>query len=221
MKLLSVLAARSTWLFNLGDLNPKGLRLFPQITDALTEAYDFDEQPDDAPLAPGEKPAQPGIRFKNGVFDTEIGPVRVGLELFDDGVVAESSASTKVTNAFVEHVINWAVETFDLSFDPTLVRERIYGSELAVQFTPTLSAALSPLGLFSDVLSATSFNLPAQKFLPSGVSFAPASGAAPFSIDRRANTTPEANVFYSKAMTDTETHIRLLEQFEKLLSESG
>ena len=89
MKLLSVISARSTWLFNLGDLNPKGLRLFPQLIDALTEAYDFDDQPQDAPNAPGEKPSQLGIQFKNGKFETDEGPIRVALELFDDGIVAE------------------------------------------------------------------------------------------------------------------------------------
>jgi hypothetical protein len=221
MKLLSVLSARSTWLFNLGDLNPKGLRLFPQITDALTEAYDFDEQPDDAPLAPGETPAQPGIKFRNGQFETDQGPILVGLELYNDGIIAESSASTEVTDAFLQHAIDWAVQSFELIFDHSLVRERIHGSELSVQFAPCLSEVLKPLGAFAELLSNTSFNQPPQKYFPSGVTFATATGAAPFSIEKRANTSPEANVFYSKAMTDTKTHLSLLEQFERLLADQS
>lgn len=219
MKLLSVLSAKSTWLFNLVDLNPKGLRLFPQITDALTEAYDFDDQPDDAPLAPSEKAAQPGIRLKNGSFDTEQGSVRVGLELFDDGVVADSSASTEITDAFLQHAIDWAVQSLDLTFDHSLVRGRIYSSELSVQFTPRLSEALKPLGAFAQVLSNIPFSLPPQECFPSGISFGTANGAAPFAIEKRANTAPDANVFYSKALTDTKTHMSLLEQFERLLAE--
>jgi hypothetical protein len=218
MKLLSVLAARSTWLFNLVDLNPKGLRLFPEITDALREAYDFDDQPDDAPLTPGEKPMQPGIKFKNGQFQTDTGSIRVALEIFDDGVIAESSASTEVTDAFLTHVIDWVVQSYELTFDPGLVRERIHGSELSVQFTPRLSEALKPLGAFAELLSSVSFNLPPQTYYPSGVSFSTATGAAPFSIEKRANTSPDANVFYSKAMTDTKTHLALLDKFERLLT---
>ena len=217
MKLLSVISARSTWLFNLADLNPKGRLLFPQLTDALTEAYDFDDQPEGAPIAPGE-PSQPGIKFKNGRFETNDGPIRVALELFDDGIVAESAASTDVTNALVQHVIEWAVKSFDLSFDQSQVRERILGSELAVQFTPRLADAMKPLGAFAELLSNTSLNLPQQKYFPSGVTFSTAAGTAPFSIEKRANTSPEANIFYSKAMTDTKTHLSLLEQFERLLA---
>ena len=218
MKLLSVLSARSTWLFNLGDLNPKGLRLFPDLIDAITEAYDFDEQPEDAPLSPGEKPSQPGIKFKNGQFHTEDGAIRVGLELYDDGVIAESAARTGVTKAFLEHAINWAVESFGLTFDPSLVKQKIHTSELVVQFEPRLADSLKPLGAFAALLSETSFNAPPQKCFPSGITFGTPTGVSPFSIEMRANTPLDANAFYCKAGTETSTHIQLLTRLEELLS---
>jgi hypothetical protein len=41
-----------------------------------------------------------------------------------------------------------------------------------------------------------------------------------FTIERRANTPIEANVFYSKAAMDTALHVRMLGEFEKLLVEA-
>ena len=217
MKLLSVISARSTWLFNLADLNPKGIRLFPQMTEALTEAYDFDDQPDDAPLAPGDTPSQPGLKFRNGMFDTEQGPVRVALELYDDGIIADSAATTDITNRFLQHVIDWAAKSFDLTFDSSLITNRIYGSEVTVQLSSHLAQTLKPLGAFSELLSKTSFSQPPQKYFATGLNFTTASGSAPFAIEKRANTAPEVNVFYSKAMTDTTTHLKLLEQLDQML----
>ena len=140
------------------------------------------------------------------------------MELYDDGVIAESAGSTEITNAFLEHVINWAVESFGLTFDPNLVRQKMHTSELAVQFAPSLAGSLRPLGAFADLLSEKSFNAPPQKCFLSGITFGISTGVSPFSIETRANTPPDANVFYSKAGTDTSTHIQLLTRLEELLS---
>ena len=195
MKCLSVISARCTWLFNLNELNPKGLRLFPQLTDALTEAYDFDDQPDDAPLEPGTDKAQPGLKFKNGQFEIGDGAVRVALELYDDGIIGESAVSTEVTSLFLQHAIDWATKSFELTFDHQLITNRIHGSEVVVQFSSRLSEALQPLSAFADLLSETAFSRPLQNYFPSGVTFEAAGGGAPFTIEKRANTPSEATFF--------------------------
>lgn len=218
MEQLAIASAKSIWLVNLAELNPKGLRLFPNLTNALTDLYDFDEQPDDAPTVPGTS-SQPGIKFKNGQFETEQGAVRVSLELYDDGIVADSSVSTEVTNLFIQHAIDWATTAFGLKFSPSLVMNQLYASEVVVKLTSRFSERLKPLSTFADLLSGNSFGAPPQAFFPSGVTFATASGGAPFTIERRANTPLDANVFYSKAAIDTSTHLKLLADFDRMLGE--
>jgi hypothetical protein len=219
MKPIVVIAARCTWLFNLTDMNPKGLKLFPFLTEALTDKYDFDAQPDDA-TTERTKSSEPGIKFKNGQFESPEGTVRVSLELFDDGIVAESPVSTEVTELFMQDAINWATTSFGLVFDPALVKNRIYISEIVVQFTSRLPESLKPLRLFAELLSGTPFgNSAPQPYYPSEITFATAAGATPFSIQKRANSPIEANVFYSRAAVDTPTHLRLLDEFDRMLGE--
>ena len=125
MEAVSIVSAKSIWLMNLSDLNPKGLRLFPDLSDALVAMYDFDEQPDNAPTALGNT-TQPGVKFENGQFETDNGTVRVGLDLYADGIVADTSVSTEVTDAFVSHALNWATSSFGLKYDPRLLMKRMY-----------------------------------------------------------------------------------------------
>ena len=49
MKVLNVVAARSTWLFDVADLNPKGKSLFPELIDWLKDNYHFKKAPESAP----------------------------------------------------------------------------------------------------------------------------------------------------------------------------
>lgn len=222
MELITIVSAKVVWIINTSDLNPKGVRLFPDLTDALTDTFDFDEQPDDAPITPSSA-SQPGIKFKNGRFETDQGAIKVGLEIYDDGFVAESSSSTEVTERFLKYALDWATTTFGLRFNPDFVMKRIYASELVIRFECPLSTSISPLFSFARLLSDATSSVVSQPFSLSGLTFAsqPLTGStAPmvFTIERRTNTHPDANVFYTKAPLTTETHIRLMGQFDELLA---
>jgi hypothetical protein len=214
VELLSVASAKSIWLMNLAELNPKGLRLFPNLSDALTDLYDFEEQADDAPTLPGNA-SQSGIKFKNGQFETERGFVRVGLEVYDDGLVAETSVSTEVSDKFITHALDWASTAFSLRYNPSLLMNRIYWSEVVVKFGSPISKGLISLNAFAEILSQNTKGNP--EYSPSGITFTTSGSANTFTIERRANTPIEANVFYSKAPMDTAMHLGLLAEFEKLL----
>ena len=219
MKHLATVAARSTWLFNMLELNPKGQRLFPYLTDALTEQYDFDDQPEPSTDATSSD-KQVGTKFKNGQFDSKSGPVVVSLDLYDDGLAAVTSHSSEVTDEFIRHAISWAESTFSLKFDPSLVVNRIYVSEVVVKLSGSLADRLKPLGAFADLLSSHSFGKPPQPFSPSGITFTSGDGSTTFTLDRRTNTPVSANVFYSRALTDTATHLTLLSDLEQILGGS-
>lgn len=217
METISIVSAKSIWLMNLADINPKGLRLFPDLSDALVEAYDFDEQPDDAPTTLGNT-TQPSIKFENGQFDTPNGVVRVGLELYADGIVADTSISTDITDAFVQHALNWGNATFGLNYDPRLLMKKMYASEVVVRLNSSFSKHLTPLNAFAELLTKA---IPGgQRYAPIGVNFSSVAPTPnPFFIERRANTPIDSNVFYSKASIDTALHLKLLGEFDALLGQ--
>jgi hypothetical protein len=213
MEVLSVLSAKSIWLTNLSELNPKGLRLFPNLSDALTDMYDFDEQPEDAPIKPGATPDL-GIHFRNGQFETDDGFVKVGLDVFDDGFVADTSVSTDVTEKFLEHVLNWAM-TFGLKFNRGLLFNKIFVSEIVVKFSGPVLQRFESLNMFSELLSENAPNIvQGLKFAPSSLTFAANIGSQQFTIERRNNTPIDANVFFSKSNMRTSSHLKMLQDFE-------
>jgi hypothetical protein len=215
MEVLSVLAAKSIWLTNLTELNPKGLRLFPNLSDSLTDMYDFDEQPEDAPIKPGATP-DAGIHFRNGQFETDEGFIRVALDVFDDGFVGNTSASTDVTEKFLEHVLNWAT-SFGLKFNRGLLFNKLFVSEIVVKFSGPVLYKFESLKTFSELLSKNAQNIvQGQEFAPSSLVFAANVGTQQFSIDRRNNTPIGENVFYSKSNMQTSTHVKMLQDFEDL-----
>ena len=119
MELITVVSAKAIWLINTIDLYPKGLRILPQLTDALLEKYDFDEPAEDA-----AKPAN-SIKLKNGFFEKDGDAYRVGLEIYDDGFVGDSASSTALTEEFLAHALDWAKATFQIKFDPSLMTRKI------------------------------------------------------------------------------------------------
>jgi hypothetical protein len=218
MELINVASAKAIWLINATDMNPKGLRILPQLTDALVENYDFDDTPD-------PQPGQNGIKLKEGMFDKEGQVYRVGLEIYDDGFVAESAHSTDLTEAFMLHALEWAKVNFPIRFEPHFVWRKMYYSEIVVRFSSPLAAACSALAEFSQVLSQSPAAPGTDGYMLTALTFSartPPAGANPKTvvIERRVNSGPDANMFYCKAPVKTDEFIKLLENFDDLLSGS-
>ncbi len=218
MELISVIAARSIWLVNTSDLNPKGLRLLPQLTDALVDAYDFDDPAD-------ETPSPKGVMLRNGVFVKGEEEYRVGMDIYDDGFVGESAASTALTDEFLEHVIEWAKASFELKFSPDLLRRKVYHSEVVVRFRNPVAAAFHAFAKFSELLTQRIDAPGGEGFILNTLAFGTrmpvGNNTSTLTIERRINVNADANIFFCKGPLRTEALIEILSEFDELLESSA
>jgi hypothetical protein len=220
VRVLSVVAARSTWLFDLADLNPKGKSLFPEIIDWLKETYNFAEAPESAAKVDDKN----GLPLKKGEFQArEEVFVDVELTLYNDGLIANSSSSTEDTDKFLDNVVTSAVAEFSLTFDPSMVRRKLYLSELNVRLDNPLVNLNPKLAHFAENLSSVCKDAIVQPFEVGGLALwtdvtNSVYKTPPFLIERKLNAPFRENRFYSKAPLRTDEHITILKELEDLLA---
>ncbi len=149
----------------------------------------------------------------------------VQLTIFNDGLVARSSSSTEDTDKFLENVVSSAVTEFSLTFDPSMVRRRIYLSELMIRLDKPLWSINPKLTTFADKLSALCSSTSPLHFEVGGIAFwadtaFSVTKTSPFLIERKINAPFNENRFYAKAPLETARHIALLGEFEDILASS-
>src|SRR5580700_6281661 len=161
MKLISVGSARSIWLFDINDLNPRGKDVNAELLDWLKEAYFFDK----APTSPNDlDPEKRSLKFERGRFQIkEEIYISVDLEVYSDGFVANSRSSTRDTDAFVEDVLSLAAKEFSLTYDPAMIRTKMHVSELTVRVDSVLFNLHPKLVDFANTIS-TMCGLPVPPF---------------------------------------------------------
>jgi hypothetical protein len=218
MRVLNVVSASSTWLFDIADLNPKGKSIFPEILEWLKDTYGFKTAPETAESIE----TKDGLQFKKGVYQArEEVFVDVELTIYNDGVLAKSSSSTDDTDNFLENVISSAVTGFSLTFDPSMIRRKLYLSELNIKLEQPLPNLNPRLVNFASMLTKASGS--PNPFELGGISFwSDVTHAVyktpPFTLERRLNAPFGENRFYTKAPLGTEQHISMLKELEGILS---
>jgi hypothetical protein len=172
------------------------------------------------PPAPESITATPlKVVFESGAFTNPDGvPIAVNLTLHDDGLVAETRSSTDDADLFLEDLLSWTAEKYQLPEYTELGVKRIYSSEGFVKFQ-------KPLDVFNEKFSAFADSIklglgPNQKE-PMELA-ALIFGSDPtgnrqslLRIEREANTPFGENRYYSYAPLKTSEHLRLLELFEQ------
>ena len=217
MRVLNVVSASSTWLFEVADLNPKGKSLFPEVLEWLKDTYNFKVTPETAEAIEGKE----GLQFKKGEYQArEEVFVDVELTIFNDGIVAKSSSSTEDTDKFLDNVISSLTAEFSLTFDSSMIRRKLYLSELNIKLEQPLPNLNAKLTAFSSTLTKASGS--ANPFELGGISFwSDVTHAVyktpPFTIERRMNAPFNENRFYTKAPVSTEQHIAMLKELEQIL----
>lgn len=214
MKILAVNSARSIWLFRTIRLNPFGRSLLPLIS-ALAERYQFLKLPSVSSFA-----TQPlDLKFEGGTFTGSNGtPLALNLSVLEDGIIAETRASTDESDHFLEEALSWVSTEYGLPNHSDLDIERIYVSELTVRLDMSANIFGQSFSHYTQRLRKGVSNNPGLPMELSALHFGPdpahTKKVAAFKIERLANSPFEKNAYYSAAPVPTSEHLELLEALE-------
>jgi len=220
MKVINVAGAKSVWLFDINDLNPRGKDIMPELLEWLKDNYHFDKAPTSVDQLDDTTKA---LKFERGRFmiKEEI-YITVGLEIYKDGVVAQSNSSTRDSETFVEDLLSFTAKEFSLPYDPEMIKAKMQTSELIIRLDSPLSNINPKLAAFAAKLTSTCGYSDIPSFELSGIGFGNDSvrsrlKLAGFTVERQNGTEYVQNRFYSKAPVHTDQHEQLLGEFERLL----
>jgi hypothetical protein len=218
MKLLSVHLARSIWLCPVSDLNPKGMNVYPVLFPFLMDTYKFTKYPS----ATEPPDLIKGIKFENGEFETgEEYPIVINFTIYSDGVIAESISSTRCSDMFLADVFHRFSEIFKMPAYQSMIRKRLYLSQLYFHTDKSLPFLNPKLNEISEYLSQNveqgdiPFQVGAIAFWPDQIS---KMNPAPFTFERAGNVPFFENRYYSAAPLPTDKHLELLDKLESILS---
>ena len=219
MELLNIVKARSVWLFDIGELNPSGYSLFPDLFGWLKELYDFNKTPSSVTDMDETK----ALVFSGGRYQIKDKPTNVDIELkiYADGLVVTSQSSTKYTDAFLEDVLTSASVEFGMHYSPEMIRRILYLSELNFKSIQSFGAINPELQKFADRITDLLPSKQKVEFEFGGVSFWPRQSLPPvpivaFHIERKLNTDRDEHKYFSRAPLQTDDHVTLLTEIESL-----
>lgn len=219
MELLSVATARSVWLFDIAELNPRGKSLFPDLFEWLEAEYHFEK----APKSTADLDETKAFAFSRGTFQVEEEIfVDVELKIYNDGLVANTWSSTRETDVFLESVLKSSAEEFNLAYKPEVIRRKMYLSELNVRSLENLIGISPILGQFANKITellpgGTRLSFEVGGLIVSGVQSMTPLVISPFRFERKLNTSPDEHKYYSTAPLHTNDHLALLDWFEQNL----
>jgi hypothetical protein len=220
MQLLSVGVARSVWLFDMNELNPTGKSIFPEWLEWMRDKYLFQTCPKSITDV---DPETKGFVFKYGIFQTGEGPINVNFSFFNDGINAESWASTEKTDMFVEDVLTSAALKYSLAYNQNMVRRKLYVSEVTVRLDHPLLNVAPRMTKLCNTMTETFKRHGLPAFEVTGINCAPdptgKSYKAPsFRIERKAGAPFAENKYWSSSPFATSEHLRVLQEFEEMLA---
>jgi len=215
MNLLAVGLARSIWLFQIADWNSRGRAMHP-LFFSLIEQYKFLKVP-----KLDEIDWQKGIKFEDGTFKTEAGDeLTVTLTVYPDGVIADTRSSTQDSDEFLNQALSLLSTSFNYPEYQTVLRKKLYSSELHIRMQQTLSDVHHDMAQFMDRISSSVKSEPLPLPFRMGISFSsdPAIGGTnlAFRLEPAAGFPFSENRYYSIAPLQTDAHLRLLEEFEAI-----
>lgn len=218
MELLNIIRARSVWLFDVRDINPRGRYFELALIAWLKERYTFTKYPSSIT----DIDQTGGLVFSSGSFHLRTDSlITVDLSIYNDGLVADTRSSTRDTDTFIDDVLSSAVQEFEIVFYPEMIRRKLYVSEMHVRSNRPLSSINPRLeGFASRLASMISIQKDARLEL-SSIGFWPdensPAGTSRFLFERQLNTSFAEQRYFSSAPLQTEDHLKLLNEFEDLL----
>ncbi len=218
MKLSSVQLARSIWLFIASDLNPGGLDIF-SILEEVVKRYEFRSYPKSI----DEINTQVGVKFQAGIFmGRQNESIGVDLTIYNDGFLADTRSSTIDSDRFLDDLLVWLSKEYNFIPYKEVQRGKVYISELYFSMGKCLYALNPKLKKFAGLLSSKIIGYNDIDLEVGGISLwrDPGKIGQPgaFRIERQEGLPFKENRYYSVAPLQTEVHIEVLEEFEKILT---
>jgi hypothetical protein len=223
VKVLSIARARAIRLLRLSDMNPHGKYIYPLLA-ATAEKYRFLKYTQPIELDPKD-PTKP-ILFSSGRFQNRSEEeIEVELQLFQDGLVADTRSSTDDSDMFIDELLEWAIAEFGLVPSPTV--SRIYLNELWVHtdkpltlLNPKLQNLINHINSLYNEYSSKPlvFDLAAVGIW-NDRTVAPNNFFSPFKFEKAEMARFEENRYYSIAPLRTSDHITILDELEQILAE--
>lgn len=219
MKLSAIILGRVLAYVESVDLNPRGKANYPDLVKALVDRYSFKKFPQSVEELDESK----GVEFHYGVAGSS------SIEKFvvwDSLLVIETRAGTDASKAILLEMLEWGAEKFGLNYHSGMIKHFAYISDVSFYSDVPLLRLNDPVTNLATKVSqelAGIWQEPIQ-YEPVNVQVGhdPTSrkyGIAPFSISRRAEAKFSENKYFSEAPLPTETHLALLEQYERDMAE--
>lgn len=223
MEILNVRTARSVWLFDVRDLNPRGVNPMPFFS-AIKDRYHFLVWPKTPEELSWITASPKGIKFTDGAFSIDNQMRSVSVTFYNDGIIADTRSSTIHSDAFLEDVLSFAAQHFGVEYHPEIVYRKQYLSELILRAEHDLASACDRIAKLASRLNAI-VGPQEQPFKWFGFELRkdPSIQSGPvvplFKFEREVQRPLSDNRYYSSAPLKTEAHEQLLRDFEVIMAE--
>lgn len=218
MELLAVRTARFVPAIALEEMNPRGLTVYPLLIPGLVEKYGFAKYPTEQSDLDESK----GVTFEDGDWN---GKSIDKISFFNDFMIVDMRSSTTDSEAFFYETMEWARETFGITFKETMVTQKAYLSEVIFNSDVELNKLNKLLeGLAKSISSALSeatgsvFQYETAGFSLYYDTSRTKTTYAPFRFERLDNSSYEERKYYSSAPLPTDIHLKMIEEVEKIIS---
>lgn len=219
MRLLRVGRCRSIWLGRVADLDPRGKIIRQIFIPAAIERYKFMKSPELLRTAD----SRPGDFYEEGIFTNARGEnIGVSLIIYNDGLVADATGNTQEADEFMDDFVVWASVSFHLAPHQEILKAKRYTSVVYVEMEKSLDMLNPKLAQCCNLLSSKLGPNNKAAFETTGISLGVDEGLNdrpnPFRLEREEGTSFSENRYFSVAPLQTQDHLDLLEEFEKILS---
>ncbi|HEY0322439.1 MAG TPA: hypothetical protein VGC66_15900 [Pyrinomonadaceae bacterium] len=217
MELRAITIARVIAFIPTEELDPLGKVNTREFMPALVEKYGFLKYPTNYEDFDESK----GITLEGGRWnDTNIDKVVI----YRNGLQVDTRSSTKDSEQILEESLTWAATNYGLTFNPDMIRRKVYLSELLFSSEVSLDFLNPKLKdltaqLAESVSRQLGVSLPYETFGitfhfdPFVTKYTPAN----VRIERLMESPFSENKYYSIAPIHTDEHLKFLEDFEAVL----
>jgi hypothetical protein len=228
MKIRSNVQGRTVALINLDEVLPQQGFHAPDALPLIVQRYGFVVAPNLSDSI--HKAREEGFKFETGklILPNQQHSIH-DFTVWSDGFVV-NAYTTESGEAFLGDFLTWGSQNLGFRLTLPMITKRLYVNQLVVEFDYAPAGKLMALHpickAYNEALRRVyGFELPPTESVTLKFDYdhavAPSAfrTVAPFVVERRENHRfHEDNVFFTQAPLPTADHIKLIEDFERLLS---